>query len=200
MCPQRSVGGQMRLERGEMFGGHDERRPHVEDVPIGAQGLDLGPRCFGKLADVRFDAAKGGEVRERRIQHGSDAIDVPHRLRDLDVAVFVEVFQGKQERLEGLAPQLVDAFLAAPVPHQLAELQRFLQMVAALPHEGVVGLDLDAEGLDLHQLGEDARGAVEQRSSQYAPFTRRRCGSVSCSKARRASSRRVPGTFNPCSV
>lgn len=51
--------------------------------------------------------------------------------------------------------------------HQLAELQRFLQMLTALLHEGVVGLDLDAEGLDLHQLGEDGRSAAEQRTCQH---------------------------------
>ena len=50
---------------------------------------------------------------------------------------------------------------------QLAEFQCFLQMFPALLHERIVGQNLDTEGLDLHQLGKDARGTVEQRARQH---------------------------------
>jgi len=47
---------------------------------------------------------------------------------------------------------------------QAAELERLLQAAAAFAHERVVGGDLDAQLLQLHQLGEDVGGAVEQRA------------------------------------
>jgi hypothetical protein len=47
------------------------------------------------------------------------------------------------------------------VQHQLAEHERFLQVLAALAHQRVVGRDRHAQRLDLDQLGEDVGRAVE---------------------------------------
>ena len=83
--------------------------------------------------------------------------------RDLDVAALVEVLDRERERLERLAPQFVDALFAAAVQDQLAEREGLLEVLAALAHQRVVGLDLDAQRLDLDELGEDVGGAIEQR-------------------------------------
>ena len=93
----------------------------------------------------------------------------PHGLRDLEVTAPVEIFDREGERLEGLAPQLVDPLVAAAMSDHLAQGERLLEMLTALAHEGVVGLDLDPQRLDLDHLGKDVGGPVEEGARQLAP-------------------------------
>ena len=54
--------------------------------------------------------------------------------------------------------------------HHLAQRQRLLQVLAALAHERVVRADLQAQRLDVDDLGEDLRRAVEERARQHRPL------------------------------
>lgn len=54
--------------------------------------------------------------------------------------------------------------------HQPAQPEGLLQAAAAFAHQGVVGLDLDADALQLDQLGEDVGGPVEQRAGEHRPL------------------------------
>jgi hypothetical protein len=110
-----------------------------------------------------------------------DAVDVAQGEGDLDVAALVEVFEGDREGLEGLAPQLVDALFAGAVQHQPAEAEGFLQAAAAFAHQGVVGLDLDADALQLDELGEDVGGPVEEGAGEHRALDPAAFGSASSS-------------------
>jgi hypothetical protein len=142
-------------------------RPDIENVRVGAQGLRLDSGGVGKIPHRCFDgfekrdAAEGGD-------HGlGDPVDVAHALADLDVAAFVELLDRHREGAEGLAPEFVDAFLAAAVEDDMPEVHRIEQALAAFAHQRVVAVDLDAVGLQLDQLAENVGGAVEQGAGEH---------------------------------
>ena len=88
-------------------------------------------------------------------------VDFAHGLGHLDIAAFVERVEGNGKSAEGLAPQLVYAFLAAAVEHQPAEGEGFLQAATAFPHQVVAGGDFHADRLQIDQTGKNVGGAVE---------------------------------------
>jgi hypothetical protein len=94
-------------------------------------------------------------------------VDVAQRDGDLDVAAFVEIFEGDRKGLEWFAPQFVDTFFARTVQNQSPEAECFLQAAATFAHQRVVGLDFDADALQFNQLGEDVGGPVEQGPGQH---------------------------------
>jgi hypothetical protein len=53
------------------------------------------------------------------------------------------------------------------VQHHFTELERFLQVFAAISHQLVVFLDLYAEGLDFDELGDEVRRAVEEGAREH---------------------------------
>ena len=152
---------------GEIFSGHDEVGPDVEDFLVGAQrlGLDLGGAGVG--FDVGVDALEEGVGADGAAHDLSDPVDVAHGPGDLEVAALVEVFDGDGEGAEGLAPELVDAFFAAAMQHEPPQGESFLQAAAAFAHQFVVRRDFDAELFELGELGEDVGGAVEERAGEH---------------------------------
>ncbi len=51
--------------------------------------------------------------------------------------------------------------------HHLAQIERFLQVFAALANQRVVGADLDPKGLQLDSFREHVRGAIEERTGEH---------------------------------
>ncbi len=101
------------------------------------------------------------------LHRGGDAVDVAHGHGDLDIAARVEVLDGHGERLEGLAPEFVDALVTAAVTDHLAEFQRLDQAMTAFAHQRVVGGDLDPGRLQVHQAVEDIGRAIEERTREH---------------------------------
>ena len=57
--------------------------------------------------------------------------------------------------------------MTAVVLDRLTPLQRLAKELAALPHELVVRADVDTLCFQIHDRGEDVRGAVEQRTREH---------------------------------
>ncbi|MBK7729540.1 MAG: hypothetical protein IPJ33_13905 [Gammaproteobacteria bacterium] len=101
------------------------------------------------------------------IQIVGQAVDIAHRACNLHVAAFVHRGDRQREGLERFAPELVDAFLAAVVLHEMPQLERLLEALATLLHQLVVHADRDSHLAEFHDGREQIGGAVEQCAGQH---------------------------------
>ena len=120
--------------------------------------------------------------------------------RNLDVSALVEVLDRERERLERLAPQLVDPLVAAAMKHEPPSASASCR---CSPHWRISTLSASItipNACSSTALVKISAARLNSAPASIAPLTRCLARSVSESKACRASARRRPGMLSPCST